>query len=31
MDPNTRNLLLAIKKQLDPRGIMNPGNWEPAR
>jgi len=31
MDPNTRNLLLTIKKQLDPRGIMNPGNWEPAR
>jgi glycolate oxidase len=31
MDPNTRNLLLTIKRQLDPRGIMNPGNWEPAR
>lgn len=30
MDPNTRKLLLMIKKNLDPQGIMNPGNWEPA-
>lgn len=28
MDPNTRNLLLMVKKNLDPQGIMNPGNWE---
>ena len=31
MDPNTRKLLLMIKKNLDPQGIMNPGNWEPAQ
>ena len=28
MEPNTRNLLLMIKRNLDPQGIMNPGNWE---
>ena len=28
MDPNTRNLIKMIKKNLDPNGIMNPGNWE---
>ncbi len=28
MDPNTRNLLKMIKKNVDPNGIMNPGNWE---
>ncbi len=28
MDPNTRKLLQMIKKNLDPQGIMNPGNWE---
>ncbi|MBW2039966.1 MAG: FAD-binding oxidoreductase [Deltaproteobacteria bacterium] len=28
MDPNTRNLIKMIKKDLDPNGIMNPGNWE---
>ena len=28
MEPNTRKLLLMIKKNLDPQGIMNPGNWE---
>lgn len=28
MEPNARNLLLMIKKNLDPQGIMNPGNWE---
>jgi FAD/FMN-containing dehydrogenase len=28
MDPNTRKLLLMVKKTLDPQGIMNPGNWE---
>jgi FAD/FMN-containing dehydrogenase len=28
MDPNTRNLLRMIKTNLDPQGIMNPGNWE---
>ncbi|OGP50609.1 MAG: hypothetical protein A2Y79_06865 [Deltaproteobacteria bacterium RBG_13_43_22] len=30
MDPNTLKLLRMIKKNLDPHGIMNPGNWEPA-
>ena len=28
MDPNTRNLMKMIKDNLDPNGIMNPGNWE---
>ncbi len=28
LDPQTRKLLLTIKKVLDPQGIMNPGNWE---
>jgi glycolate oxidase len=28
MHPTTRNLLKMIKTNLDPNGIMNPGNWE---
>jgi len=28
MDPNTRNLMGMIKENMDPNGIMNPGNWE---
>jgi FAD/FMN-containing dehydrogenase len=28
IDPNTRKLLQMIKNNLDPQGIMNPGNWE---
>ena len=28
MDPKTRNLMKMIKNNLDPNGIMNPGNWE---
>jgi FAD/FMN-containing dehydrogenase len=28
MDATTRNLMKMIKENLDPLGIMNPGNWE---
>jgi FAD/FMN-containing dehydrogenase len=28
MDPNTLKLLQMVKRNLDPHGIMNPGNWE---
>ena len=28
MDPNTFNLMNRIRGVLDPKGIMNPGNWE---
>jgi len=28
MDPNTIKLMKMIKDNLDPNGIMNPGNWE---
>ncbi len=28
MDPNTAELIERVKKFLDPKGIMNPGNWE---
>jgi len=28
MDSTTRNLMKMIKGNLDPLGIMNPGNWE---
>ena len=28
LDPGTRELMKKIKRLLDPRGIMNPGNWE---
>jgi FAD/FMN-containing dehydrogenase len=30
MDPNTFSLMNRVRDVLDPRGIMNPGNWEPA-
>lgn len=28
MDDNYKNLLRLIKNSIDPKGIMNPGNWE---
>jgi glycolate oxidase len=28
MDPITRGIMKMIKENLDPNGIMNPGNWE---
>ncbi len=28
MHPITRQLMGTVKRMLDPRGIMNPGNWE---
>jgi FAD/FMN-containing dehydrogenase len=28
LDPGTRELMKKIKRLLDPKGIMNPGNWE---
>jgi glycolate oxidase len=28
MDPNTFSLMKRIRGALDPKGIMNPGNWE---
>jgi FAD/FMN-containing dehydrogenase len=28
MDPNTLRLIRMVKENLDPQGIMNPGNWE---
>jgi len=28
MDPNTAHLIGRVKAFLDPKGIMNPGNWE---
>jgi glycolate oxidase len=28
MDPNTTQLIQRVKGLLDPKGIMNPGNWE---
>ena len=30
MDPQTAKLMKMIKENLDPQGIMNPGNWEVA-
>ena len=28
MDPNTFALMNRVRSALDPKGIMNPGNWE---
>jgi glycolate oxidase len=28
MDPNTYGLMNRLRSLLDPKGIMNPGNWE---
>ena len=28
MDPNTYELMNRIRTAIDPKGIMNPGNWE---
>jgi len=28
MDPNTFELMNRIRTALDPKGVMNPGNWE---
>jgi glycolate oxidase len=28
MDPNTFELMNRIRAAIDPKGIMNPGNWE---
>ena len=28
MNPHTRAILEMVKRNLDPQGIMNPGNWE---
>jgi FAD/FMN-containing dehydrogenase len=31
MDPNTRSLMNRVREVLDPKRIMNPGNWEMSR
>jgi FAD/FMN-containing dehydrogenase len=28
MDPNMFELMNRVRAVLDPKGIMNPGNWE---